>query len=35
MKVTVDEIIAIIVIVTVVVAVLWDMYKKEELEPGE
>ncbi len=32
---TVDEIISTIIIVTVVGAVLWDMYKKEEHEPGE
>ena len=35
MNMTTDVIISIIIIITVVVAVLWDMYKKEEHDPGE
>jgi len=35
MNMTVDEIISIIIIITVVVAVLWDMYKNKEHDPGE
>ena len=35
MNVTVDEIISIIIIVTVVIAVMWDMHKNKEHDPGE
>ena len=35
MNVTVDEIISIIIIVTVVLAVLWDMHNNKENDPGE
>ena len=32
---TVDEIISIIIIVTVVLVVLWDMHNNTENDPGE
>ena len=35
MNVTVDEIISIIIIVTVVLVVLWDMHNNKENDPGE
>ena len=35
MNVTVDEIISIIIIVTVVLVVLWDMHNNKENEPKE
>ena len=35
MNVTVDEIISIIIIVTVVLVVLWDMHNNKEHDPGE
>ena len=35
MNVTVDEIISVIIIVTVVLVVLWDMHNNKENEPRE
>ena len=35
MNVTTDAIIAIVVMVTVVLAVLWDMHNNKENDPGE
>ena len=35
MNVTVDEIISIIIIVTVVLVVLWDMHNNKENDHGE